>query len=234
MKKIPKLKYWSYSSWAMFNLCKYRWMRRYLLGEREPEGKALIRGNKIHKEAEDFLKGKLKKLPKTLRHFAHEYKVLKSLEPMVEQFWGFDDKLRPTTRKKQTLIVKMDAAVKPKMMPGRILMLQDLKTGNDYPTHAKQASLYAATGVQKFPEARGVEVELWYSDSGLVWPLEYSLERIKRLRRYWIEQGRKMFAERTFAKTPSEEACQWCPRRSDRKGGDCKAWKQVRHGNIRR
>lgn len=225
MKKRKQLKHWSYSSWAMFKLCPHRWMRRYILGEREPEGAALAKGNKYHALAERFLKFPKTKLPSQLKHLRVEYNHLRDHRPIAEQLWHFDRDLQPC-KQWGWLLVKMDAVIKPCIDLKKWLFIQDLKTGMDYPTHKDQGSIYAATGANKFPRAKGVEVEMWYSDTGLVWPMVFTMEKIRKLQKFWIKQGETMFAMKKYPKTPSDEACRWCPLRSDR-GGGCNAWRSV-------
>ena len=47
------------------------------------------RGNLIHKLAEDYTLGKIKKLPPELRYYDNQFAELKKSKPQVEQTWAF-------------------------------------------------------------------------------------------------------------------------------------------------
>jgi hypothetical protein len=128
--------------------------------------------------------------------------------------------------------MKMDAAIEPCRATDYVLFVQDLKTGKEYATHAKQSSLYACIGSLRYPRSEGVEVEFWYSDGGFSQPYYYTPSMLRRETSFWLKQGDAMMkavSSNTIPiPTPSKAGCQYCFLRTD-KGGPCDAWKRVRH-----
>lgn len=218
---------WSYSAWAASKACGYKFLGQYVLKIKETEvGPALIRGTKMHKFSEDYLKDEIPKLPYDFRPFKQHYKEVKKLDPLVEEFWGTDENWKPT-KWNSWVVMKMDVAVEPSKDTGNRLIIIDLKTGREYPEHAKQADLYATIGDAKYPKAAGVDVEYWYVDSGDAVTYEYSERTLISLREYWEEEGAKVLApQKVYLPTPSEHACRFCYLRSD-KQGDCNGWKTI-------
>ena len=228
--KYPPPKRWSYSSWSSWAACPYRYLKHHILGEREPPGPALIRGNVVHAKAEQYLKGNLKgPPPKELWKLAPHYRELKAMKPVVEQFWGVDRDWRPAQKDTTWCVMKMDAAVLPSQRTPGPLWIGDHKTGREYAeTHEKQGSLYACIGAVTVPYAVGVDVEFWYVDLGYSQPYHYTPRRIARDTKRWIAQGELLMNEKDFLPTPSHDACKYCDLRSD-KGGPCKSWKALQH-----
>lgn len=223
--KPPMLNNWSYSAWAQFKACAFRLYRTKVCGDKEPTNIFMTRGIEAHKKAEFYLKGQFKQLPKELLSLSTEYKNLRKAAPIVEQFWGVDMEWKPT-QWGSWVVMKMDAAVTPCKLTDHRLFVQDLKTGRRYDNHDDQASLYAVLGMQLHPTAKGVDVEMWYNESGEVYPIAYSVSQVEKLKKYWNREGKKLMAEREFLPSPNENACKYCNVRSD-KGGVCHAWKKL-------
>jgi len=202
------------------------------MGDREPMGPAVQRGTAVHALAESFLKGKIYGgMPRPLIKLASHYSALRKLKPIVEEYWNVDTNWQPVKAKDKTwCTMKMDAALPPheNEQGKRVIYIQDLKTGREYGSHDKQASLYACIGYTRWPELDGVDVEFWYSDSGETVHTYFNRRTIKSLTNYWKAQGESMMdPDQQFLPNPSEDACKWCFLRTD-KGGPCKAWKTVR------
>jgi hypothetical protein len=125
--------------------------------------------------------------------------------------------------------MKMDAALKPSKATDGLLYIQDLKTGKPSDSHEEQGDLYATIGAAKYPKAKGVEVEFWYSQTGDVATLFYDVgkKQIRRIQK-WTERGHRILdPKQRFLPSPTPEGCKWCHVRSD-KGGPCDAWKRLR------
>lgn len=226
----PLIKSWSYSAYSAWKKCAYRFATVKRLGIREPMSYPIRMGIELHRKAEFYLKGDVSVLPPQLRSFTQRYKTLRKLGPVVEEFWGVSDKWKPL-RRDSWVVMKMDSAVEPSKKTDGWLLIQDLKTGNWDPDHEDQADLYATIGMAKFPDAVGVEVEMWYSKTGLadrfVFPAEHQRRRVER----WKERGSKLLdPKQKYHKSPTDNACRWCPIRSDkyRDEGACDAWKSLR------
>ena len=234
-KEQPRIvTYWSYSSWHTWHQCAFKWYRCRVMGDKEPMGPAVARGNAVHALAESYLKGKIYGgMPPPLRKLASHYVALRKLRPIVEEYWSVNQFWKPTTGKGEDgkwCVMKMDAALPPHVNDDgkRVIYIQDLKTGREYGSHDKQASLYACIGATRYRDLDGVDVEFWYSDSGETTHTFYNKRAIATLTKYWRAQGEAMMnPAQDFLPNPSVDACKWCFLRTD-KGGPCKAWKTVR------
>lgn len=231
--KGKAVKRWSYSAWAGLMSCPMRFFRSYVLGERGPKVPAMERGNEIHKLAEFYLTRRFDGVPPELKRLKPEYLALRKEKPIVEQFWGVDQRWK-TKEWNSWCVIKMDAVLPPKKMDGW-LWLQDLKTGREYPDHWKQGSLYGAVGLSKYPDLEGVISEFWYADQPVgknTVTYTFPLKEVKALKEYWLEQGEQVMQPRKlYLPQPSENACRWCHLRSDKGGWNgvkCDGWKTVK------
>lgn len=213
-----------------------------MMGDKEPMGPAVARGNMIHSKAENYLKGIIHGIPRELVKLHGHYVQLAKAKPIVEEFWYVNEDWEPVEKKSEAwCVMKMDAAIAPCESTDDKLFVQDLKTGKEYGSHLDQASLYASIGATRYKKARrnGVDVEFWYADLGFSQPYDFSPRRIVRDTGLWRERGEDMMraiatldkpnsdASKVFLPTPSIEACKWCFLRTD-KGGTCDAWKTNR------
>lgn len=228
------VKRWSYSAWASLFECPFRFFVSYVLGQRGPKVWAMERGNEIHKLAEFFLKRRFDGVPPELKRLRPEYQGLRQTKPIVEEFWGVSSSWKLKERD-SWCVIKMDAALPPKKMDGW-LWLQDLKTGKVYPNHWKQASLYGAVGLAKYPDIDGVMAEFWYADQPVgknTHTYKWDFRDVKILRDFWMEQGEEIMTPRKrYLPQPSEGACKWCWLRKD-KGGPCDAYKTLKPTGAR-
>ena len=107
------IKSWSYSKLLDAEQCMLRVKYKHIDHIPEAKAPAAERGTQIHQMAEDYVSGKLKKLPPELRHFATEFDVLKlafkSNNVSLEGEWGFDAEWLPTAYKTAWLRMKGDA-----------------------------------------------------------------------------------------------------------------------------
>lgn len=226
-----KLRGWSYSAWQSLHDCPFRFEQGYLLGIRGPTPPNMQRGNDLHKKQELYLRNDLKELPREFKTFFDHYAALKAMSPMIEQFWGVDEKFKPyfanvRRGERSWCVMKMDAAVLPNRQHPRLWM-QDLKSGREYgDTHEGQAEIYACIGSAHY-ENKGVDVEFWYIDQGYPVALSYKPSLIKDLTEKWIDRGHDVMTERKrYDQTPSVKACKWCHLKTS-EGGPCAAWKAV-------
>jgi len=211
---------WSYSAWGLFNKCMFMYYCCKILGFSEGTNQFLERGNALHKVAEQYLKGNVQGLPKPLDSFKSEYRGLKAASPIVEQFWGVNQRWEPTSYG-SWLVMKMDGAVAPSRITDNRLFIYDLKTGREYKTHIEQGEVYGCIGLSLFPKADGVEAEFWYADQGYIIHHEFDRSHLKAAMRKWEERGKELLSKRkTWPASPSEGNCKWCFLRAD-KGGPC-------------
>src|SRR5438067_215956 len=91
---LKPLTSWSFSRFSDYSTdlggCPAKFKYKHLLKLAEPPNAAMQRGSDIHKEAEDFTKGKLPKLPPNLQLFKDEFAQLKKQKvKFVEEQWAF-------------------------------------------------------------------------------------------------------------------------------------------------
>lgn len=217
--------HWSYSSWATFNRCPFAYQQSYLLGNRSPQGPSAARGERIHKLAEYFLRGKITGgVPGALDKFSAEFQNLKAAKPVVEKFWAVTEDWK-FINGRGWCVMKMDAAVLPTNRDPTLIMV-DFKTGREYPDHDKQGELYLAIGFAKHPEIESASTEFWYTDLGYSIRREYTREQVKEQVVIWQDRGTRLLTGKKFKPTPSEDGCKWCHLRTDR-GGVCNEWTKL-------
>lgn len=223
---------WSFSRWSDYRKCPALFCYKHLQKLKEPPNPAMERGSAIHKLAEEYTLGRLKKLPKELELFKDEFAELKKQKiKFVEESWSF--------RKDWTLTeyddwnhcwlrVKTDAAyVHPKH---NVLVVIDHKTGKPRPEKTEeyelQLELYGLAGLEQQPEIDLVSPRLWYLDVGEIYPnpeereIEYLRADQKELRKKWEARVAPMFKDTQFKPKPGD-ACRWCHYRKSN-GGPCK------------
>lgn len=222
----PLVTAWSYSRYADYTQCPLMFKLKHMDRLPSPGSAAMERGNTIHKLAEDFTTGKIKKAPLELKHFASKFAELKKLSPIVEQNWGFKRDWAWTGRQgwfgdDVWLRAKADVAV---VYDDNTAEVIDHKTGKKYDTNEDQVELFSATVFRRFPQVTHVTTRLWYldiADPGENEVIrEYSAADAARIEKDWEKRVRPMFADRKFPPKPSQK-CGWCAF-SKAKGGPCK------------
>lgn len=218
---------WSFSRWKDHTECPRFAKLKHL--DKIPEGAkgpALIRGEKIHKLAEDYVKGTLKKFPAELKMFEAEFKELRKQKAVTEGKWAmnvawkvadFFDWVGAWCR------VVLDAHLK----TGKRARVIDYKTGKIYGDNEEQLELYAISGFVHYPDVEFVDVELWYLDQ----PREanqkkpganpklktYKRSDLAKLQKKWKTKVIPMLSDKKFPPRPGPK-CKYCAY-SERKGG---------------
>ena len=226
-------KFWSYSRFDVFNKCAARYEYQHLQKLPQPPSIHLDRGNKVHKEGEDYLDGTLKRMPASYKAFAGEMRAIKKLEAVAEGSYAFTkswNPCSPTDWDNAWLRVKIDASVK----TGSELTQIDFKTGKCYPAATvQQSELYAVAGFLLDDEIETIETEFWYLDSGEVVKYVYGRAEFKKLKAKWAARGRDVVAARQFPPTTNAYNCTYCPFSSkatlgNGDKGPCEAWKKAK------
>jgi hypothetical protein len=203
---------------------------------KEPKSEAMERGNVIHKEAEGYVKGEGRALPKSLKLFDKEFKRLRGKfkkDPqsmVVEDNWAFTDKWGPSRWddwKGCWVRIKLDLAER----EGPVVSITDYKTGkfreDNRNQYMEQQELYGLAALLKFgqiPDLK-VTVRLLYLDHGITYPpveapVEFAQKDLKPLQKDWMRRVTPMLKDTTFAPRPNR-FCGWCHFRKDN-GGPCK------------
>jgi RecB family exonuclease len=218
---------WSYSRYADYQQCPLKFKLKHIDKMKEPGSPAMQRGSDIHKEGENFLKAapkgkKVPAVPPAYKHFADAMKELHTLDPMVEQQWGFTADWTPTGwfGADTWLRIVCDVVV---LYDDHTVDLIDFKTGKKYDTNQDQMDLFSTAPFMKFPEVEEVTTRLWYldvPDPDNVVAQTFKRSDFERIRKEWMDRIQPMFKDKRFAPKPNNR-CGWCAF-SKAKGGPCK------------
>lgn len=215
-----KITAWSYSRYSLYEECPAKAKYKFIDKLPEPSSPAMERGNTIHKLAEQYTKGLIKKLPPELKLFKEQFEELKRSKPIVEETWAFTSKWAKTTWNDWqgcAVRIKIDAAC----VFDDTLYVIDHKTGKMREGYETQLSLYALGGMLTFPKVKTVSTQLWFLDQGgQPTEKEYKSTQLTVLMQDWDKRTRPMLADTRFSPKPGN-ACRWCPY-SKSKGGPCK------------
>ena len=198
---LGKITSWSYSRYATYEECPAKAKYKFIEKLKEPSAPAMERGNDIHKLAEKFTKGELKKLPPELKLFTEQFKELKKSSPVVEESWSFRRDWSQTTWDDWTgcwLRVKVDAACA-ETNTGYII---DHKTGKQRDGYDTQLSLYALSGFLINPTWEEINTQLWFLDSGSIVEKMYKKEEAASLKKEWEKRVTPMLNDTRFAPKP--------------------------------
>lgn len=212
----------------MYDQCPLKAKLVHIDKLREPENDALIKGSLVHKLAEQYVRGQLKKYPPELgAAFKDRFAELKKLNALLEQDWAFnkDWGVVGWFAKDAWCRIKMDLhyllttnGKTHKANSTRVVTI-DYKTGREHQEHAQQRSLYALGAFHMYPDANAVRVEHWYLDHGTVGIDEFVRSDVKKLLTQWEQRTRAMLADKRFAPCPGSY-CRWCHFRKSN-GGPC-------------
>ena len=207
---------WSYSTLKTFEACAYRSYIAKVKKVSEDFGPAAARGTEIHKQAEDYVSGKLGELPDTLKKFTSQFKQLREMyvdaKVELEGDWGFTigwettGWLSPDTWGR----IKLDAFVHESESSARVI---DYKTGKQIGNeiaHSQQALIYAIATFFRFPDLESVNTELWYLDHGTTMEQAYTRDEAMLFMPKLHERAINMTTTTKFTPNPSTYNCRWC------------------------
>jgi RecB family exonuclease len=233
--KQVKITSWSFSRYRDYVQCPAKAKFKHVDKLKEPSNAAMERGTAIHKLAEDFVKGVLKKLPPELNAFKEDFtreaKLYKSKQwpVFVEDSWTLKADWTETQWNdwaEAWLRVKLDYA---EFTECGTLVVVDHKTGKQRPddeaAYVEQLQLYALAGLILVREAQRVKPMLRYLDEGTIFPpvdedpLIYERADLDKLKKLWLKKTKKMLADTRFDPTPNAK-CRWCHFRKSN-GGPC-------------
>lgn len=224
---------WSFSRFKDWLECPLKAKFKHVLRMREPDSPAMARGSALHKIAEDFAAKRFDesefkkqvaafeiqyKKPTKLLEFMDEFRAVRKLNPIVEESWGFNAQWEECGwfGSDTWLRVKLDLAA---LQRDGVLRVVDHKSGKPADDHVDQLSLYAATGLIKFPQVKKVSTEIWYADSGDLTEQEFTRDQFTELTSEWDRKVAPMMNDTAFKAKPNSK-CQWCFFRKGN-GGPC-------------
>jgi len=236
---VKKLTSWSFSRYSEYGQCPLRAKFKYLDKIKEPTNAPMLRGQEIHKKAEDYIKGTITNIPSELRYFATDFRLLRQLYARrirvmaVEETWAFTNEWDKTTFDDWTgcwVRVKADCAFEHR--DGSMVVI-DWKTGKFHQdgTHLylEQLELISLAALLQYPHIDVVEPRLAYLDHDLIYPSDKEVKLIKReymptLMKSWELRTKAMMSDTQFDPRPSDK-CRFCFFRHSNAangGGQCK------------
>ena len=224
------IKSWSYSRLQDYQSCPHKAYLKYV--ERIPDPRpspAADRGTAIHQLAEDYVCGKLKKLPQELVKFKDMFtnlaKEYKRGNVSLEGEWGFNKDWEPCDYATAWGRIKADAVQK--LSPTHYVVI-DYKTGKKFGNeikHKEQLNLYALALAIREPEVQELTTQNWYLDQkegeNLTTTDATRKQAMTKYLKYFDKLAVKMTTATKFPTNPNKFSCQWCPY-SPRGTGDCK------------
>ncbi len=237
-KAVSLLTSWSFSRWSDYEQCPFKFKLKHIDKLKEPKNAAMERGNVIHQLAEDYVKGKLKKMPPELVKFKKRFEERKaqytkrSIINIVEDQWAFTKawvRTKWDDWKLCWLRIKLDHAVS---VDGSTMVITDYKTGqfrmSDVEKYEMQLELYVLACFLLHPFIQVVKPRLEFLDLGVTFPsapvdverLTFTREDLPRLQAEWEARIQPMFKDTIYAPKPNR-FCNWCHFRKAN-GGPCK------------
>jgi PD-(D/E)XK nuclease superfamily protein len=233
---IKQFTSWSYSRYHDYTECPLRASLKHLHKLRTPEmiqkeldakqpgapENPLQRGERIAKEAAQFLTKKVKKVPMDLMSVAKEYRELvKAGNLSVEQSWGFTKDWKPcspTDWNNCWMRVQIDVChIEEVKKHGDILHITDNKSGRfddrKNEEYQQQLELYGAAGLARMPTVIEATARLLYSDLGMSFPtghpMRWRVDELPTLKATWNKRVKPMFNDTRFAPRPGPQ-CRYC------------------------
>lgn len=204
----------SYSKLLDFERCKYAAKLKHIDRIPEEKSEAADRGTVIHQLAEDYVRGKLKQLPRELAKFEAEFEALraryKAGQVSLEGEWGFDRDWQPCDWKNAWLRIKADGVVHLTRRRGVVI---DYKTGKRFGNeikHGEQVQLYAIGALLREPSLEEILVELWYLDINDLVSVHYTRNQALRYMQSFEKRLVKLTSATEFPPNPNIFSCKWC------------------------
>jgi len=228
MKKTKQAKSSSFSRADLMQKCPLQFYFRHLekipnLAEDPPPGveRPLDRGIRLHDLAEDYVEGKLMKIPTDLKPYQEHLDKLKILYKHgiieLEKEYAFDADWNPCGYKDWDRCVyrgKGDVVIRP---DEHNVIVIDYKTGKkdgNEVKHHEQCVEYGICEALMDPELQIFTLELWYFDQPLAAdnPTSRTLTRTQLLRSFenMRNKHQKVLDEVLFPARPSRMACYFC------------------------
>jgi hypothetical protein len=215
---------WSYSRYSLYKQCPLKFKLTHIDKLPQPKSPALERGIAIHQEAEDYLNGKHRAVPESLKKLAKPLKQIRDEQYAAEDAWGLTKDWEETGFFAQDvwLRLKIDAYGMPRP---NVFKMIDFKTGKMRSGYIEQLELYAVCAFSIY-DIHTVETELWYVDNGKIIDSSenpgatFHVEDYEKLCKRWGYKTKPMFNDKTFSPTPNQ-FCGWCHWRKEN-GGPCK------------
>jgi len=211
----------SYSSISTYLECPASYAYTYLQGRKTLETAPMMRGTRLHKQAEDYVRDltRVAPVPYELRRVGVLLHQLREKGAKAEEVWLLDQHWNPTDNQDYA---RVKAIVDVHYINQDILYVFDHKSGRQYPSHVDQLELYSVIGLLKYPSAKRVESGAIYIDAGNTGSEGSMLrEMLPHYIKRWDGYIGRMEADTDFQPTPGNH-CGRCDH-SRFNGGPCTA-----------
>jgi hypothetical protein len=173
-----------------------------------PPSPAANRGTAIHKQAELYLLDEIKMYPPELQPVAGHAMKLKTLKANPERKLAVKEDWSPCDFDDPDAYFR--GVIDISYLDGLNLHIEDWKTGQIYPEHAKQMEQYIALTAPHYPQAEKYITRIVYIDQGVVTPPKTTLpERLKPIRLLLDGSIHNAETDEIFPVRPGP-ACKWC------------------------
>jgi hypothetical protein len=233
--QAPPVTAWSFSRLLDFESCAYRVFLASVLRAARPDYPAkhpLVIGQKMHEDAEHYIRGAGDHVPKSLIKSAAELMFCRDMyeqgKATVEEDWGFDSEWAAVGWMDPNiwLRVKCDVTVR---LDQTSLLIIDWKSGKSSGSEVRQmqqAQLYAISAFMKYPEVTDLSVTFAFFKDGKTWPerssANYTRAKSPKYVKRWTERATVLTNCTDFRPEPNRMNCKYCPYGPNESGtGQC-------------
>jgi len=222
----PPVTFWSFSAIKDFERCPYIiYLKRVArapapeISEEATPKHPLVRGERIHKAAEAFIRGESENTQE-LKNVLPRLQELRSAFEQglcsVEQRWCFDRTWAPVewASPDKWNITIVDAVMFNQWPAPTHADVDDWKSGKSFGKeirHTEQMQTYALATFLRFPSLRTVTTRAQYVDEkGKVRKRDYDRTIIPRLEERWSKRGDRLTNAIDFPAKPNRGNCRYC------------------------
>lgn len=225
MSAPKKITAWSYSRLTTYEECPFKARCKFVDKLPEPGSKAMDRGSEVHAQAQQFVEGKLPRVPAELKPIAGYLASFKKSRAVCEQELAFDSQWKPVDwfAPNAWLRSKLDVVNYGKIGRDVVAHVTDYKTGKVRPANEDQIELYCVSVLSADEMIYGASARLLYVDAGIVLPEKTRLmqrDQLPELQKKWTARAKPMLTDTRFAPRAGPY-CGWCHYRKSN-GGPCK------------
>ena len=193
---------WSFSRWAAWDECAFKYRAKFILKVPEPQSPAMARGDRVHRALDSYITGRGPLPPEITSDFHKQlYGEMRDFtgRKLVEQKWGFSRNWRETGWMGNTTWLRAVCDVV-MLYDDDSLEVVDHKTGKVYGDNSEQVELFALTAFERFGVAakNGVKTRLIYVDSDQEQEAFYPGDDMDRIRAKWTLRAEKMLNDRKW------------------------------------
>jgi len=216
----------SYSAWSMWEKCPAQYKYAKIDKLPVPENPTFVKGRRVHKVMEQYVKGELEARPQEAHLFTALADGLRDVPAglkIVEEQMAFDRDQRPVGWFGKTAFYRYvwDVAVLDDPARPVHIEMADWKTGKMYGSYDAQMQIFSIPAFLRFPSLESFAGNLIYLESGDSVRTVYTRPQFENgLNDLWRSNAAMMAADRSFTPKPSRDACRFCDFHA-KKGGPC-------------